>query len=148
MTDSAPGRGVAYVIGLDGSLPSETNEGRLLIARTLAHHDAFDRDSAALDEIIAGFEPTRTPSPAASAIQVVTCEHHSGAYEVVLPEGWWTNPAFEDDELGPIDTCRFFAPSEFDVTGGDRNNPVPEGTAHLDRLPREQLRRVHLRVRC
>lgn len=129
VTDTAAGRGLTYVVGLDGSLPSETNEGRLLIARTLAHHDSYERDSAALDVITAGFEPTRTPSPAAEAIQVVTCEHPSGAYEVVLPEGWWTNSAFEDDELGPIDTCRFFAPSEFDVTSGDRDNPVPEGTA-------------------
>lgn len=59
VTDTAPGRGVTYVIGLDGSLPSETNEGRLLIARTLAHHDAYVRDSAALEEIMAGFEPIR-----------------------------------------------------------------------------------------
>jgi hypothetical protein len=58
VTETAPGRGLTYVIGLDGSLPSETNEGRLLIARTLAHHDSYDRDSAALDEIIAGFETT------------------------------------------------------------------------------------------
>lgn len=129
VTDTAPGRGLTYVIGLDGSLPSETNEGRLLISRTLAHHDSYERDSAALDEIFAGFEPTRTPSPAAEAIQVVTCEHPSGAYEVVLPDGWWTNPDFEDDELGAIDACRFFAPSEFVVTSGDRDNPVPEGVA-------------------
>jgi hypothetical protein len=280
VTDTAPGRGLTYVIGLDGSLPSEGNEGRLLIARTLAHHDAFDRDSAALDEIIAGFEPI--PGPAAScdeweatasddvvllyfpcdggeprpveravsgtgdarvietmrlylagpsaeeraagfgsllspgdaevvevslgrmvldfpsevnnvgtsagsaavldglrqtfialggieqielrlrddcaaffewiqvgptchlltadglvpaptssvpAIQVATCEHPSGAYQVVLPEGWWTNPTFEDAEMGVIAACRFFAPSEFDLSSLDRDSVVPEGAA-------------------
>jgi hypothetical protein len=56
VTDTAPGRGLTYVVGLDGSLPSETNEGRFLLARTLAHQASYDRDSAALEEIIAGFE--------------------------------------------------------------------------------------------
>lgn len=75
-------------------------------------------------------------APTAEAVQEVACEHSSGAYRVILPEGWWTNPEFEDPELGPVAACRFFAPTDFDVTTGDRERPHPAGTAiwldHLD----------------
>jgi len=56
--------------------------------------------------------------PSVRAIQVSECEHSTGAYLVHLPAGWWTNPEFEDEELGDISACRFFAPIEFDVTAG------------------------------
>jgi hypothetical protein len=68
-------------------------------------------------------------APAADAVQVATCEHSSGAYRVNVPEGWWTNPEFEDPELGLIAACRFFAPTDFDVTTGDRERPHPAGAA-------------------
>ena len=67
--------------------------------------------------------------PTISALQVAACEHSVGVYRVTLPEGWWTNPEFEDDELGHIAACRFFAPTEFDVTTGTPDTPVPEGAA-------------------
>lgn len=71
------------------------------------------------------------PAPTGSvpAIRVPACEHATGAYRVTLPEEWWTNPPFEDDELGPVSGCRFFGPAEFDAAGGDRDHPIPEGTA-------------------
>jgi hypothetical protein len=71
------------------------------------------------------------PSPTTSvpAVEVATCEHSTGAYQVVLPEGWWTNPEFEDDELGVVAACRFFGRAEFDVATGNRERPVPDGTA-------------------
>lgn len=76
-----------------------------------------------------GLASAPEPSPAAKALQVATCEHSAGVYRIVLPEGWWTNPEFEDPELGRVDACRFFAPSEFDVTSADREMPIPDGTA-------------------
>jgi len=76
----------------------------------------------------AGLAAGPTPPPPA-AIQVATCEHSTGAYQVALPEGWWTNPEFEDDELGHVDACRFFAPTDFDFTTGNRESPLPDGAA-------------------
>ncbi|HSK94075.1 MAG TPA: GerMN domain-containing protein [Candidatus Angelobacter sp.] len=70
-----------------------------------------------------------TPTTSVPAVQVPTCEHSSGAYLVTLPEGWWTNPAFDDDELGAVAACRFFGPAEFEAAGGDRDDPIPAGTA-------------------
>lgn len=73
--------------------------------------------------------PSATPEPSPRAIQADACEHESGAYRVRVPAGWWTNPAFEDEELGTVSACRFFGPEDFDVTGGDRENPIPDGVA-------------------
>jgi len=72
-----------------------------------------------------------SPSPPALpvAVQLAECEHSMAAYRVHLPSGWWTNPEFQDDELGPISACRFFAPQAFDVTSGDLERPVPDGAA-------------------
>jgi hypothetical protein len=67
------------------------------------------------------------PSP--SAVQPAECEHSTGAYRAHLPPGWWTNPEFEDDDLGMISACRFFGPRPFDVTSADRERPIPTGTA-------------------
>jgi hypothetical protein len=50
-------------------------------------------------------------------------------YRVHLPAGWWTNPEFEDADLGDISACRYFAPMAFDASTGDRDAPVPEGTS-------------------
>lgn len=75
-----------------------------------------------------GLASAPAQSPAATALQVATCEHSSGAYQVDLPEGWWTNPEFED-EIREVAACRFFGPSEFDATSADRETPIPEGTA-------------------
>lgn len=63
------------------------------------------------------------------AQQMSECEHTSGAYRVSLPEGWWVNPEFRDDELGHVAACRFFAPQDYDLTSADRETPVPEGVA-------------------
>ena len=73
--------------------------------------------------------PLAAAEPSVDAVQLVTCEHATGAYRVQVPDGWWTNPAFEDEELGSISACRFFGPAEFDVTTGDREDPIPEGVA-------------------
>lgn len=62
------------------------------------------------------------------AIQVSECEHASGAYRVGLPQGWWTNPEFEDPVLGPTSACQFFGPERF-VAERDRNDYAPAGTA-------------------
>ena len=69
------------------------------------------------------------PSAVPVAVQPAECEHSTGAYRVHLPSGWWTNPEFEDDELGAISSCRFFASHAFDVTTGNRERPVPEDAA-------------------
>jgi hypothetical protein len=74
-----------------------------------------------------GFVPA--PTASVPAVQVATCEHSSGAYVVTVPEGWWTNPEFDDDKLGVVAACRFFGPAEFDAASADRDNPVPGGTA-------------------
>lgn len=50
--------------------------------------------------------PSATPEPSPRAIQADACEHESGAYRVRVPAGWWTNPAFEDEELGTVSACR------------------------------------------
>lgn len=76
-----------------------------------------------------GLASAPAPSPAAAAVQVATCEHSSGAYQIVVPEDWWTNPEFEDAELGLVAACRFFAPSDFDVTSASSEAPIPDGTA-------------------
>jgi hypothetical protein len=89
-----------------------------------------------------GSEPATLPTSASPArgsredsqsspasVQVRACWHSSGRYRVVLPDGWWTNPRFEDEQLGTVAACRFFAPNAFDVTTASRETPVPTGTA-------------------
>jgi hypothetical protein len=73
--------------------------------------------------------PSGSPSPSPVAILVTECEHSSSAYRVQLPSGWSTNPEFHDAELGRVSACRFFPPSAFDVTAGDRERPIPQSAA-------------------
>jgi hypothetical protein len=57
------------------------------------------------------------------------CRHTSGAYSVTLPAGWWTNVAYDHEELGEIGACESFAPAEFDPTTASREQPRPDGIA-------------------
>jgi hypothetical protein len=70
-----------------------------------------------------------TPRPSPLAIQADTCTDTLGTYTVHLPNGWWTNPEFIDnDTYGFVPACRFFAPAEFDPMSG-RRDAHAEGVA-------------------
>jgi hypothetical protein len=65
VAEGVDGRSLVYIIGLDGSLPSETNEGRFIYLTTAGDGATFDRDNAAVEAMVASFE---TDSPAAREV--------------------------------------------------------------------------------
>jgi hypothetical protein len=56
VTEGAGGQGLVYVIGLDGSLPSETNEGRFIYVITEGDGATIDRNTIAVKAMVAGLE--------------------------------------------------------------------------------------------
>lgn len=97
-------------------------------------HDFTQLEFIGLAESVSlGTDPSASPSesaaPSFDAVQLESCEHATGAYRVELPDGWWTNPAFEDEALDSISACRSFGPATFDVTSGNRDDPIPAGVA-------------------
>lgn len=73
-----------------------------------------------------------TPSPAAAPLYVVRlseCPPSSAPFRLILPDGWWTNTAFKDSELGDIPACQYFAAEPFDPTTATRDQAIPEGVA-------------------
>ena len=115
--------------GFGGERPGEDGPGRS--STTASSTSQSPRASARTSDGASQTMPPHSDAPLASSVvlQLTKCEHSTGAYRIDLPEGWWTNGAFDDDELGSISACRFFAPDEFDVTTGDREAPVPDGAA-------------------
>lgn len=119
------GRRLVYVIGLDGSLPSEGSPDRYLLAMTMFGDSTYGRDSAALDEMFARFGIPQDPyvhdeAAAAQAdslfAQTLTCTKTDLNFDVDYPATWFTNPV--TPELAP---CSWFGPSEF--VAADPNNP-------------------------
>ena len=55
LTEGPNGSGLTYVVGLDGTLPSENNPDRFLFITTRYGNETFARDSAALKEIVSQF---------------------------------------------------------------------------------------------
>jgi hypothetical protein len=85
------------------------------------------------DPAAVGAPPAHLLAPPASTEhvdEVAICEHASGRYRVTLPEGWWTNTAFEHFELGEVPACSYFAPEPFDATSSSLPDQVfPPGVA-------------------
>lgn len=72
------------------------------------------------------------PRPSAEPAAVTdepTCRHPSGAFEVTLPTGWWTNTMLHHPALGVMDTCRFLGPEPFDPLTATPDRPVPGGVS-------------------
>jgi hypothetical protein len=74
-------------------------------------------------------EPTASPTSADLVRNDPECQHTSGVYAVTLPEGWWTNLAFEHPDLGTIAACRFFGATRFDPLSATGDDPTPDGVA-------------------
>ncbi len=55
LTEGPNGSHLTYLIGLDGTLPSEQNPDRFLYVTTRYGDETFERDSAALEEIVSQF---------------------------------------------------------------------------------------------
>lgn len=55
LTEGPNGSHLTYLIGLDGTLPSEQNPDRFLYVTTRYGDDTFERDSAALEEVVSQF---------------------------------------------------------------------------------------------
>ena len=55
LTEGPNGPRLTYVIGLDGTLPFENNPDRFLLITTMSGDETFERDSAALKEIVSQF---------------------------------------------------------------------------------------------
>ncbi len=75
--------------------------------------------------------PLAPPEPR-NVVRLSECPPSSAPYRLSLPDGWWTNTAFEHPDLGAIPACRYFAPGPygpFDVTSIGPDQVVPEGVA-------------------
>ncbi len=118
---------VAIVTGCAGAIDGSASLG----SASATPAPPSPRASVAESETPPQPSSSQSAQPAASpvAVQVSQCEHSTGQYQVHLPSGWWTNREFEDHELGDIAACRFFAPTEFDVTTGDHEAPMPDGAS-------------------
>ncbi len=55
LTEGPNGPHLTYVIGLDGTLPSEKNPDRFLSITTTSGDETFERDRSALEEIVSQF---------------------------------------------------------------------------------------------
>ncbi len=55
LTKGLNGLHLAYVIGLDGTLPFENSPDRFLLIATTSGDETFERDSAALEELVSQF---------------------------------------------------------------------------------------------
>lgn len=118
------GRRLAYVVGLDGALPSEGSPGRYLFATTNYGDSTFERDSVALDEMLSRFIPWEpfADNPEASAAadalfeDTKTCSNPAGPFEILYPAAWFTNPVTAD-----APACTFFGPAE--IVPGEPDQP-------------------------
>lgn len=114
------GTRLVYVVGLDGSLPAEGSANRYLLATTMFGDSTYQRDSAALDEMITRFvipqdryvhDEAAAAQAASLFAQTLTCTNTELKFEVAYPATWFTNPVTPD-----LPTCTWFGP-----------NQIPEG---------------------
>jgi hypothetical protein len=107
---------LVYVVGLDGSLPSEGNPDRYLLAMTMFGDATYERDRAALDEMITRFvlpQDRYIHNQAAAAqaeslfAQTMTCMNPELQFEVDYPATWFTNPVTPE-----LPACTWFGPTE------------------------------------
>jgi hypothetical protein len=107
---------LVYVVGLDGSLPSEGNPDRYLMAMTMFGDATYERDRAALDEMITRFvlpqdRYIRNEAAAAQAeglfARTLTCTNAELQLEVEYPATWFTNPVTPE-----LPACTWFGPTE------------------------------------
>lgn len=119
------GRRLVYLVGLDGSLPSEGTPGRFVFATTMAGNPSFERDSAALDEMFSRFlrqEPfIENPEAAAAAAALFastkTCANLEGQFQIEYPATWLANPVSMD-----APACTWFGPAEL-LSAGPATEP-------------------------
>jgi hypothetical protein len=114
---------LVYVVGLDGSLPSEGSPVSYLLAMTTFGDPTYDRDSAALDEMLNRFTIRQDPyvhdaAAAAEAeslfAQTLTCVNAELRFEVAYPANWFTNPVTPE-----LPACTWFGPTQ-----------IPEGNPY------------------
>lgn len=121
------GKRVLYVIGLDGTLPLESNLARYVLASTHGGDQTFDRDSATLDEMLSRFDvtvPFRENVETAIAADALfdstaTCMTSELGFGIEYPVSWFAN-----SNSGDIPACSWFGPTQFTVGGG---SGVPNG---------------------
>jgi hypothetical protein len=115
VVDEENGSRLVYVVGLDGSLPSEGNPDRFLLATTMYGDSSFERDSAALDEMLGRFlgqEPF-THNPVASSeadrlfSETKTCTNAEAQFQVAFPATWFTN-----EVTAELPACTWFGTTE------------------------------------
>jgi hypothetical protein len=118
------GRRLVYIVGLDGSLPTEGSPNRYLLAMTTFGDSTFHRDRAALDAMFERFLPQDPYVNDQAAVaqaedlftETLTCVGAELRFEVSYPETWFTNQATPE-----VPACTWFGPAE--LTAGTATRP-------------------------